>query len=190
MVVLKLLSRISNLAGVANEDRNGLSGLLLSRAEDGSTAGCALVEYETSGEARKAVEVLEDWKFDKNHSLRVTPHNRARRLQNEVEEELGFASPEPDPCRVKVDTTSWLEDPCQRNQFAIRRGKETSVRWCDGREEPVLEYNESRVRSDVPQFVIVTPMLPLAPGLLTPFPSNFYHARISLLDRKSEIRAW
>jgi len=146
-VVLKLVSRIGNLAGAADEDGSGFSGLLLPRAEDGSTAGCAFVEYETAGEARKAEEVLEDWKFDKNHSLRVTPHDRARRLRDEVEEELGFASPEPEPFRAKADTTSWLEDPCQRDQFAIRHGKETSVHWCDGREEPVLDYDGSRERS-------------------------------------------
>ena len=111
------------------------------RSPPGAPGTCAFVEYETAGEAWKAEEVLEDWKFDKNHSLRVTPHDRARRLRDEVEEELGFASPEPDPCCVKADTTSWLEDPCHRNQFAIRRGKETSVHWCDRREKPVLDYD-------------------------------------------------
>ena len=85
------------------------------------------MDYMTAREARKAEEVLEDWKFDKNHSFCVTLHDRTRRLRDNVDKELGFASPEPDLCRAKADTTSRLEDPCQRNQFVIRRRKETSV---------------------------------------------------------------
>ena len=137
------------------------------RSPPGAPGTCAFVEYETAGEARKAEEVLEDWKFDKNHSLRVTPHDRARRLRDEVEEELGFASPELEPCRAKADTTSWLEDPCQRDQFAIRHGKETSVHWCDGREAPVLDYDGPRERSNMPPCVVATPMRPLGPVPLT-----------------------
>ena len=95
-------------------------------------------------------------------------HGQVQRLRDEVGEEFGFTSLELEPCRAKADTTSWLEDPCQRDQFAIRHGKETSMHWCNGREEPVLGYDRSKERSDVLPCVVATPMRLLPPGPLTP----------------------
>jgi len=93
-VVQKLVSRIGNLAsygddggapppsgdgdGGASSSSSSLAGFFMPRTGDGVTAGCAFVEYESAGDARKAIEVLEGYKFDKNHSLRVTPTSARR----------------------------------------------------------------------------------------------------------------
>ncbi len=55
------------------------------KADDGSTVGCTFIKYKLVGDAKKAMEVLEGRKFDKNHSLHVTPYKRATHLE-EVEE--------------------------------------------------------------------------------------------------------
>lgn len=140
-VVLKLVSRIGPLA--TYEGSEDFTGLLLPKdATDGSTAGCAFIEYQTSGDAKKAIEVLEGYKFDKNHALHVTLHERATQLASVEEGE--FQEPEPEPFKERPNTMSWLEDSCQRDQFAIRQGKETVVYWNDGRGEPVVDYDGER----------------------------------------------
>lgn len=142
-VVLKLVSRIGNISkyeGAPDEDP--LTGFLMPQGDDGTTVGCAFVEYESPGDAAKAIEVLQDYKFDKNHSLRVTPHERASHLERV--EEAEFAEPEPEPFRERPNTISWLEDSCQRDQFALRQGNETTVYWSDGRGEPQVDYDGSR----------------------------------------------
>ncbi|KAL3789812.1 hypothetical protein ACHAW5_011235 [Stephanodiscus triporus] len=159
-VVQKLVSRIGNLASydggggasssssssdaAAAADPDGsFAGFFMPKsADDGVTAGCAFVEYESAGDARKAIEVLEGYKFDKNHSLRVTPHERASYLSTVTEGE--FRMPEPEPFKERPNTMTWLEDSCQRDQFAIRQGKETAVYWSDGRSEPVVDYDGAR----------------------------------------------
>jgi translation initiation factor 3 subunit B len=139
-VVLKLVSRIGPLANYEGSDFNGF--FMPFDKEAGATVGCAFIEYETAGDAKKAIEVLEEYKFDKNHSLHVLPHDRASHLADVEEEE--FKEPEPEPFKERPNTMSWLEDSCQRDQFAIRQGKETAVYWNDGREEPVLDYDGAR----------------------------------------------
>eukprot|EP00571_Detonula_confervacea_P011392 CAMPEP_0172302166 /NCGR_PEP_ID=MMETSP1058-20130122/3911_1 /TAXON_ID=83371 /ORGANISM="Detonula confervacea, Strain CCMP 353" /LENGTH=719 /DNA_ID=CAMNT_0013012549 /DNA_START=61 /DNA_END=2220 /DNA_ORIENTATION=- len=139
-VILKLVSRIGNLA--AYEGTDDFTGFFMPQAEDGSTVGCAFVEYDTAGDAKKAIEVLQDYKFDKNHALQVTLYERASNLA-EVEEGE-FQQPEPEPFKERSNTMSWLEDSCQRDQFAIREGKETKVYWNDGRGDPIVDYDGAR----------------------------------------------
>jgi translation initiation factor 3 subunit B len=143
-VVHKLVSRIGNLAVYEGTSSDTFSGFYMPKTSDGSTAGCAFVEYESVGDARKAMEVLQDYKFDKNHALRVTTHDRVVQLSHIVTS--NFELPQPEPFKERPNTMSWLEDACQRDQFAIRQGKETAVYWNDGRGEPVVDYDGARER--------------------------------------------
>jgi RNA recognition motif-containing protein len=78
-VVMKLVSRIGTLA--ANAD-TGFTGLHMPYNNDkGSTMGFCFVEYETPKEAKNAVQVLQDYKFDKNHALSVMLYQRFLKLQ-------------------------------------------------------------------------------------------------------------
>ena len=143
-VVLKLVSRIGNIASYEEgEEPSNDTGFFLpiDEAKD-ATAGCAFVEYESVADAKKALEVLQDYKFDKNHVLKVTLYERAAALQSVPEEE--FTVPEPEPYKERPNTMEWLEDSCQRDQFAIRHGSDTGVYWCDGKEDPVLDYGGER----------------------------------------------
>lgn len=139
-VILKLVSRIGTLA--TYEGTDGHAGFSMPQTEEGATVGCAFVEYSSSADAKKAVEVLEGYKFDKNHALHVTLYERAINLAELDEGE--FQEPEPEPFKERANTMSWLEDSCQRDQFAIRHGKETAVYWNDGRTEPLVDYDGSR----------------------------------------------
>merc|ERR1719203_2184806 len=109
----------------------------------GGTVGCAFIEYQTASDAKQAAEVLEGYRFDKNHALRVTPHGRATAL-GAMEDGAPFSLPEPEPFKERPNTMSWLEDGSQRDQFAVREGKETRVMWSDGKGEPLVDYDGAR----------------------------------------------
>ena len=138
-VVKKIVSRLGVLA--ATED--GFGGFLMPfNKETGSTEGFAIIEYETPEEAKNAISVLDGYKFDKNHSLVVTPYTRAQKLGSLTETE--FVEPEKPPFVEKPNAMSWLEDPSQRDEFVIRQGKETIVSWFDGKVDPVIDYDGAR----------------------------------------------
>lgn len=139
-VVMKLVSRIGNLA---NNEATGFDGVMMPfDANTGSTHGFCFVEYETAAEAKNAIGVLDGYKFDKNHSLQVVPYQRAEKLQDVQEGE--FVAPDVPPFVEKPNSTSWLEDPSQRDQFVIRFGKSTVVSWFDGKNDPALDYDGAR----------------------------------------------
>lgn len=139
-VVMKLVSRIGTLA--TNSD-TGFSGLSMPYSkEKESTLGFCFVEYETAEEARNAVEVLENYKFDKNHSLSVTLYERALKLQKM--KDTDYKEPQPAPFVEKPNAMAWLEDPNQRDSFVIRHGRETEVFWYDAKIDPVIDYDGSR----------------------------------------------
>jgi len=138
-VVKKIVSRLGVLA--ASED--GFDGFLMPYNEEKAmTEGFAIIEYETPEESKNAISVLDGYKFDKNHSLIVTPYMRAAKLGNM--EETEFVEPERPPFVEKPNAMSWLEDPSQRDEFVIRQGKETVVSWFDGKDDPVIDYDGSR----------------------------------------------
>jgi translation initiation factor 3 subunit B len=139
-VILKLVSRVGALA--ANPD-TGFTGMHMPFSEEkGGTFGFCFVEFETMEEAKNAVDVLEGYKFDKNHTLTVIPYTRALHLSNVQDAE--FEEPEPAPFVEKPNATAWLEDPMQRDSFVVRYGRETVVYWSDGKNDPVVEYDGSR----------------------------------------------
>jgi len=139
-VVMKLVSRIGTL--VIDPD-SGYTGVDMPfNEETNSSLGFVFCEYETLEEAKNAVEVLNGYKFDKNHSLEVIPYIRAQQLAKVEKKE--FQQPEPAPFVERPNTTSWLEDPNQRDEFMTRQGKETTVYWSDGKNDPVVDYDGSR----------------------------------------------
>jgi len=143
-VVQKLVSRIGNLATFSEK---GYTGIVMPFNEKTSTTcGFAFVEYETVEEAIKARQVLQGYKFDKNHLLQVFEYDDASRLQDVVVEE--FVQPEPAPFVPRPNTTSWLLDDAQRDQFVIREGRETVVYWNDGMKlTPVVDYDGHREKA-------------------------------------------
>lgn len=108
----------------------------------GATLGFALVEYTTVASAEQAVKSLTGYPFDKNHSLTAIPYVRAIELANL--EDTEFTTPEPAPFVEKPNTSTWLLDPSQRDQFVVRQGKETVVYWSDGKHDPAVDYDGKR----------------------------------------------
>jgi len=106
------------------------------------TLGFCFVEYKTPEEAHKAVDVLQGYTFDKNHSLSAILYERTRRLSKIQETE--FRQPEPAPFVERPNPMAWLEDPNQRDAFVVRHARETIVYWFDGRNDPVVDYDGSR----------------------------------------------
>jgi translation initiation factor 3 subunit B len=110
--------------------------------DTGMTLGFAFVEYQSADAASQAVKSLTGYGLDKNHTLTAIPYLRAMDLANLEEGE--FTQPEPAPFKEKPNTSLWLQDSSQRDQFVIRQGKETVVNWSDARNEPVVDYDGSR----------------------------------------------
>jgi translation initiation factor 3 subunit B len=107
-----------------------------------TTLGFCFVDYQSVDDAMNAVTALQGYKFDKNHSLGVCLFPRAEQLERTNFGE--FKAPEPVPFSEKPNPTVWLEDKNQRDQFVIRYGKETVVKWFDGRTEPTVDYDGER----------------------------------------------
>lgn len=136
-VVMKLLSRIGNL-----HETEDFGGFLMPTDEEGNTLGFCFVEYDSPESALKAVEVLQGYSFDKNHTLHVTQYPRAKELA--TLESAEFKEPDLPPFQEKPNALEWLEDPNQRDAFVVRHGKETIVRWFDAQTEPTIDYDGSR----------------------------------------------
>jgi translation initiation factor 3 subunit B len=137
-VVLKLVSKIGPLQAT----EGGFQGYLMPLDDSGNTLGFCFVEYETLDSAKACVDVLNDYKLDKNHSLTVTMYSRTKQLQ--TIDTTSFQEPTIIPFVEKPNAASWLEDENQRDQFVIRYAKETAVLWFDGRNDPAVDYNGSR----------------------------------------------
>jgi translation initiation factor 3 subunit B len=135
-VVTKLVSKIGTL-----QSTEEFSGVFMPMHE-GGTKGFCFVEYETQEDAKKAVEVLQGYKFDKNHELTVTLYERARKL--EFIDTSIFREPEPAAFEEKPNAMEWLEDPNQRDEFMVRYNKETVVYWYDAKNDPAVDYDGSR----------------------------------------------
>lgn len=130
---------------MGREDENdAFSGVSIPyNAEIDSTMGFAFVEYESAESVTKALEALQGYAFDKSHSLKILSYDRAVQLLSQKEDEE-YKEPEPVPFVEKVNTSSWLLDNFQRDQFVIRQGRETVVYWSDSRLDPVVDYDGSR----------------------------------------------
>lgn len=139
-VVIKLVSRIGTLVVPEGSDSGGV--FMPFDSAKGSTLGFAFAEYESPEDAQNAIGVLNGYQFDKKHNISTTPYTRAEELRELKETE--FVEPAPTPFVEKPNPMSWLEDPSQRDQFVIRRGKETEVYWFDSQNEPVIDYDGSR----------------------------------------------
>lgn len=140
-VVTKLVSRIGTLV---SDEESGYTGLVMPFDPEKNSLGFCFVEFETKEQAKNAVEVLQDYKFDKNHSLSVTLYARAQKL-NALETQT-FQEPEPEPFEEKPNAIEWLQDEDQRDSFVIRYGEETIVKWFDGKTVPAVDYDGSRAK--------------------------------------------
>jgi translation initiation factor 3 subunit B len=139
-VVLKLVTKIGTVRAVESESFDGVF-MPLDPTKDRSLGFC-MVEYETPEQARNAVDVLQGYKFDKNHALRTTLYSRAKALQGVTAQE--FKEPPPPPFEQKPDATEWLQDSLQRDEYVIRYGKETAVLWWDSKNDPIVDYDGER----------------------------------------------
>jgi translation initiation factor 3 subunit B len=109
--------------------------------ETGNTCGFAFVQYTAPQEARKAVEVTQDYALDKRHVFQSTLYSEAIKIRDAPED---FVPPSLAPYAERPDTTKWIMDPNQRDSFVIRHGDDTTVLWNDGKNDPVVEYDGER----------------------------------------------
>ena len=111
-VVTKLFANKKIGALSTSENFNGVHMPFDSTTK--KTLGYAFVQYESTLDAKKAVEALTDYPLDKNHTLQVILYNEGMRLRDVPEE---FDEPQPEPFVELPNTTSWLTDENQRDEF-------------------------------------------------------------------------
>jgi len=140
-LVTRLVSKIGALATYTTPD-NPATPCLQIPVNNGATLGFAFVDFASPEDAKKAIDLLQDYSIDKNHKISVTPYFRALQLKGLEDGE--FQEPKPQKFVEKPKTDSWLMDTSQRDQFVVREGKETVVSWNDGKHEPVVDYDGSR----------------------------------------------
>jgi len=138
----KIVTRLVTKIGAVAETETFTGIHMPTDPNTGATLGFALVEYTTVASAEQAVKSLTGYPFDKNHSLMAIPYVRAIELANL--EDTEFTTPEPAPFVEKPNTSTWLLDPSQRDQFVVRQGKETVVYWSDGKHDPAVDYDGKR----------------------------------------------
>ena len=138
----KIVTRLVTKIGAVAETETFTGIHMPTDPNTGATLGFALVEYTTVASAEQAVKSLTGYPFDKNHSLTAIPYVRAIELANL--EDTEFTTPEPAPFVEKPNTSTWLLDPSQRDQFVVRQGKETVVYWSDGKHDPAVDYDGKR----------------------------------------------
>ena len=141
---MRLLSKIGPLATTDSFD-----GVLMPvDPATSTTLGFAFVEYNTVEDAAQAENVLQGYSFDKNHSLKATQYSRGEYLKHNeaLNEGCDYEEPEPPAFVEGPDTSSWLKDPSQRDQYVVRHGNETAVYWNDGRHTPSIDYDGKRER--------------------------------------------
>ena len=97
--------------------------------------------------AKTAVEVLQNYKFDKSHTLTVTSLERAKELST-VSVAAEFQAPEPEPFNEPPRAVAWMEDPNQRDEFVVRFGTETIVSWWDAKEGTCTSQNHKSISED------------------------------------------
>lgn len=134
----RLVTKIGTLA--SSESFSGVH--MPTDPSSGGTLGFAFVEFTTAADAEQAVQSLIGYQFDKNHKLEATPYIRAIELANLEEKE--FTKPDPPPFKENPDTSTWLQDLSQRDQFVVRQAKETCVYWSDGKHDPAVDYDGKR----------------------------------------------
>lgn len=154
-VIIKTVSRIGPLA-ITDDFPGVYMPLAVGQDKDdekeAKTAGICLVEYTSIEHAKMAVEVLQDYTFDKSHILTVTSLERARQLSlgkslaadNTNAGAAEFVAPTPPPFTEPPRAVAWMEDAHQRDEFVIRAGADTVVHWWDAKQSPVVDYDGQR----------------------------------------------
>ena len=75
-----------------------------------------------------------------NNNNNTTP-DAARQLSSVPAQ---YSVPAPVEFKPPVDTTAWLLDSEQRDEFCIRHANEMQVFWSDGQRDPILDYGGER----------------------------------------------
>ncbi|KAJ1979074.1 Translation initiation factor 3 subunit b [Dimargaris xerosporica] len=120
----RLIRKLLKDVGAVKED--GLFMPTQPNAESGETMtqGFAFVEFDTTEQAARALESLQDKKLDKNHILMAYKFTDVERYATMSDE---YREPYIAPYEDREHLRSWLFDPKCRDQFAALCGEEVSI---------------------------------------------------------------
>jgi len=102
--------------------------LYLPTDEKNFTKGFAFIEFATEDLAQTAIEKVDAFKLDKQHTLKVTSYDEFQKVIKVVET---YKEPDLPPYEPKENLRSWLLDERAIDQFAVRYGDFTEVLWND-----------------------------------------------------------
>lgn len=117
--------------------------------DDGTTLGWAFIAYETEEGAKAALNSAKDGiPLDKRHLMKVLPYTKLQQYESWPDEYVKPVKPEYVPGE---DLESWLVQPSVRDQYLLRHGDSTEIRWCESlsmNAASMIAYDGARERAN------------------------------------------
>jgi translation initiation factor 3 subunit B len=107
----------------------------------GKTLGFAFLDFNTTEEAKKAVQNTNGWKLDKKHIFRVNLYDDLQKFEELPEV---YKEPEQKDFQALDDPFSWLSDPESRDQYVLRFDMDTEIFWTKADATSQLDYGGER----------------------------------------------
>ncbi|GMH86254.1 hypothetical protein TL16_g10482 [Triparma laevis f. inornata] len=118
--VSKLTAVLGKLAGKVGALSTATPPLMPMNGD--KTHGFAFITFQSSADATKCVEAINNYQFDKSHKLSVHGYDDVCGLRTVQDT---YVEKQAKPYVPQADTGAWLRDPGQRDAFCIRQGHET-----------------------------------------------------------------
>jgi len=100
--------------------------------EDGKTFGFAFIEFANESSADSAVKQVNDYKLDKNYTLKVNSFEEFSKMDKLSDE---FVPVETVNYQAPMDLYTWLLDPNFRDQFFCRFDDQSEISWFNRNEK-------------------------------------------------------
>ncbi|GAA96226.1 uncharacterized protein L969DRAFT_100724 [Mixia osmundae IAM 14324] len=125
----KLLSAIQkrfNERGISVETKD--MDMPMTEGDDPKSKGLVFVTFATPAIAQNAARALDNFAFDKKHTLAVKTFDDVERVLKTTEE---WQDPPEEPYVPKDHLRSWLADTAGRDQVVLYRGDDVQIHWAN-----------------------------------------------------------
>ncbi|ORY23476.1 translation initiation factor eIF-3b, partial [Rhizoclosmatium globosum] len=130
-LIAKIKSLFKNVGGIVECSMPMDSG-------SGKSKGYLFLEFETPAQAKAAIAAVDNFKFDKSHTLQVNAFDDIESFATVPEV---YEPPVIEPFVEKPHLRSWLKDTYARDQWITMKGDDTSIFWNNKSEEPDLVHS-------------------------------------------------
>ncbi|KAJ3389670.1 hypothetical protein CcCBS67573_g05180 [Chytriomyces confervae] len=133
----KLIDKIKSLF----KNIGGVKDAVMPMDEGGKSKGYLFIEFETPAQAKAAISAIDNYKFDKNHTLSGNAFDDIEGFANVTET---YVAPPTEPYVEKPHLRSWLKDEYARDQWVVMKGDDTGIYWNNKGEMPDLVHSRPK----------------------------------------------